>query len=889
MAKKFDFHVILLALLVLIMGVLIFYRIPANGYFFISLAGDTFNQYVHFFNLFHDLVRSGEMPFWSWNYGPGGSFWNDFGYYMLGDIFIWPLLLLPKAWFPASFIPMTLFKIFLICLGTYLLLKKLGINRNIALVAGIAYGFALFNFDHFYTHYFFMNATVYFPFILLGYERFLSQRKPVLLFTVLVLASISNFYFLFMITLGLFMYSVFRYFTAEHTQKTGKAFLLFHLKLSLLYLLALGTAMIIFLPSVFSLLQSNALHRTGQPIIDVLLLPAEVIQKLLWQGGINFLPLLVLPLLFINGSKKRFWIYGVAGILLVAILMVQNLHLLIAGFSSPFEFRAFFIFNLFFIILGARALHDIRFKQVKNSILLIFISLLFYLWLENNPFTHYAEWIKFLPIAFAVLFAAGHFFTKQRIQFPLFTLAASAVIAYSFLLPHSLMTDLIAQSDGEDFAETHKGVWGVLPLMNEEHYRTYFDNQEIKDGLAPIQDDSDLYRILINYPGILGYNASMSFGYRSYIAYQSLLDWNLQRFEMDYLATAGNRRLNVINGFPSSTFLTTLLNNKYTVSFAGPYNLYGYETVYEEGNTVIEENQFFLPIGFLYESALPLSSLGEPSDPLLDEKILRNAVLPDQVFEQSGLKPAEATASQTIGSLENAVFDDNTQVEYRSDGIWIASETPIQINIPVQPHALSELTVYADVLPYTENEGLTIQAANNLGSSHVLQKNMRSNRYVIDQYNYLEAKNQVLFRFGMDSETDTIQLTIQPGEFLLKDIQVTAVDYGAYEEIVTAYQNNSLQDIEYGNNTINGHYNAEEEAVLFLSIPYSEGWKASIDGQPVDTFPVHSAYTGILAPSGEHAIALKYRPEGFLSGLLISIISLLGAAFLFIRTLRSTK
>ncbi len=888
MAKKLDFHIFLLALLVLIMGGLIFYKISASGYFFISLAGDTFNQYIHFFNLFHDLVRSGEMPFWSWNYGPGGSFWNDFGYYMLGDIFIWPLLLLPKAWFPASFIPMTLFKIFLICLGTYLLLKKLGINRNIALVAGITYGFALFNFDHFYTHYFFMNATVYFPFILLGYERFLSQRKPVLLFTVLVLASISNFYFLFMITLGLFMYSVFRYFTAEHTQKTGKAFLLFHFKLALLYLLALGTAMIIFLPSVFSLLQSNALHRTGQPIIDVFLLPTEVIQKLLWQGGINFLPLMILPLLFINGLKKRFWVYGAAGVLLIAILMVQNLHSLIAGFSSPFEFRAFFIFNLFFIILGARALNDIRFKQVKNSILLIFISLLFYIWLENHPFTHYAEWIKFLPAAFALLFVAGQFFTKQWIQFPLFILAATAVIAYSFLLPHSLVTDLIAQSDGEDFPETHKGVWGVLPLMNEEHYRTYFDNQEIKDGLAPIQDDSDLYRTLINYPGILGYNASMSFDYRSYIAYQSLLDWNLQRFEMDYLATAGNRRLNVINGFPSSTFLTTLLNNKYTVSFAGSYNLYGYETVYQEGNTVIEENQFFLPIGFLYESALPLSSLGESSDPLLDEKILRNAVLPDQIFEQSGLKPAEETASQTIGSLENAVFNDNTQVEYRSDGIWITSETPIQITIPIQPHSLSELTVYADVVPYTENEGLTIQAASNL-TSYVLQKNMRSNRYVIDQYNYLEAKNQVLFRFGMDSETDTIQLTIQPGEFLLKDIQVTAVDYGAYEEIITGYQNNSLEDIEYGNNYINGNYNAEEESILFLSIPYSEGWKASIDGQPADTFPVHSAYTGILAPSGKHAIALKYRPEGFLPGLLISIISLLGAAFLFIRNLRSTK
>lgn len=883
MTKKIDFHLVLLTFLVLLMGWLIFYRIPAHGYFFIALAGDAFNQYIHFFNLFHDLIRSGELPFWSWNYGPGGSFWNDFGYYMLGDIFIWPLLLLPKALFPASFIPMTLFKILLICAGTYLLLKKLGINRNIALVAGIANGFALFNFDHFYTHYFFINATVYFPFVLLGYERFLSQHRPALLFSVLVLASISNFYFLFMITVGLIFYSMLRYFTAANTFKTGKAFLHFHLRLSLLYLLALGTAMIIFLPSVFSLFDSSALERTSQPIIDLFLGPDEVTRKLLWEGGINFLPLMALPLFFINGSKNRFGLYGTAAVLLIGILMMQSIHSLVGGFSSPFEFRSFFIFNLFLIILGARAFNDISFKKPQNGIVLLSLSLLLYFWLAANPFTHYADWLKLLPVAFAVLFIAGQFFKEPRVKVLLLSFAATAAIFYSFLLPHSLVTDLIAKSDGEESTQMHKGVWGVLQLMSQEEYSTYFDNEEIKAGLAALQDDSDLYRININYPGILGSNASMSYGYRSYVAYQSLLDWDLQKFEMDYLATASSRRLNLIQGFPSSTFITTLLNNKYNVTFTEPYNAYGYETVYENDKTIIEENQFFLPIGFLYESAMPISALNEPMDPLLDDRMLRNAILPDDYFETAGLEPEQSTASKKIGSLADAAFDDNTRIEDRSDGIWITSQTPIEITIPVEEHSLSELTVFADILPYTENRGLTVKAANNSGASFVLEKNMRSNRYEVDQYNYRNAKNQVLFRFGMDSDTETIQLTIQPGEFLLKDIQVIAADYGAYEDIVRGYQDNSLQDIDYGNNYVNGHYSSQQDAVLFLSIPFSRGWKASIDGEAVDTFPVHSVYTGIIAPSGNHAVALKYRPEGFTAGLLISLLSFAGAIALYIR------
>ena len=888
MAKRIDFQLIILTLLVLFMGGLIFFRIPANGFLYISLGGDPFNQYIHFFNLFHDLVRSGEMPFWSWNYGPGGSFWNDFGYYMLGDIFIWPLLLLPKAWFPISFIPMAVFKIFLISLGTYLLLKKLGVNKNIALLGAIANSFALFNFDHFYTHYFFLNATVYFPFILLGYERFLSAKKPALLFAALFLASISNFYFLFMITLGLFFYSGVRYFVASHTEKTVKAFLFFHLQLAALYLLALGTAMVILLPSVYSLFQSNAFYRAGQPIEDAFLTFNEVIQKLLWQGGINFVALIAAPLFFINGFKKRFMIFGFVGILLICMLMVQQLSSLLGGFSTPDEFRALFIFNLFFIMLSAVALNEINFKQAKNSILLIFCSLLVYRWLDENPFTHYDTFIKFTPLAFAILFIAGQFISNRRLKVPVFSFAALAILLHSVLLPYSLVTDLISKSEGEELEETHKGVWGVLPLMGKDDYKTYFDNEAIKDGLAQLEQDKGLYRINIKYPDILGYNASMSYGYRSYLTYQSLVKWSLQKFEMDYLATAGTRRLNVVNGFPTNTFLNTLLNNKYTISFAEPYNLYGYETIYENAETIIEENQFYLPIGFLYETAMPISAVGDTTDPLLDERMLRNAVLPDDVFEASGLASDRSTASQTIGSMADAVFDDGAQIETRADGTWVRSDTPIEITIPVQDHALSELAVYADVFPYTENEGLTIKAASNLGASSVLQKNMRNNRYEVDQYTYTEAKNQVLFRFGMDSETETITLTIHPGEFLIKDIRITAADYGAYEEIIRGYQDSSLQEIDYGNNYVNGRYSAEQDAVLFLSIPYSPGWKATIDGQPADTFPVHSAYTGILAPSGEHTIALRYKPEGFTAGLFISIISFLGAVFLYMRKRRFT-
>jgi hypothetical protein len=63
--KSFDLYIVALLALVTLLGTLIFYRLFGEGLFYISRLGDIKEQYIHFFNLFHELVRSGELPFWS--------------------------------------------------------------------------------------------------------------------------------------------------------------------------------------------------------------------------------------------------------------------------------------------------------------------------------------------------------------------------------------------------------------------------------------------------------------------------------------------------------------------------------------------------------------------------------------------------------------------------------------------------------------------------------------------------------------------------------------------------------------------------------------------------------------------------------------------------------
>jgi uncharacterized membrane protein YfhO len=871
--KSLDLYIVALFALVTLLGILIFYRLFGEGLFYISKLGDIKEQYIHFFNLFHELVRSGELPFWSWSYGPGGSFWNEFGYYMLGDVFIWPLLLLPAEWFPHTFIPISILKLFLMSLGMYLFLKEFGINRHYSFLAGIAYSFAILYFEYFYTHYFFVNSAVFFPYILLGYEKYIGKNKKAVLITFIFLASISNFYFLFMTTIGLGFYSIFRYFAYDGIVKTFKGFILFHVNLAGVYLGGVGLSMFILLPSALGLFESNFPVRPDKPFFEPFLPFAELVQKLIWDGGISFLPFVTVPLLFINGKKKL--VYGIMAVSLILLIVIQNINSIIGGFSLPYEFRSFFIFNTFFILLSAIVLNDFDENKTRNIVSMIFLSVWLFFWLEDHPFTHYSNYLKFTPILFVLGLMLSTLIKGKLIRVISFSMMSISIILYSLLNPYSFVTDLIFKTNGTEANEGHKGVWGTLQLLSRDDYDKFYDNEEVKAALELLEEDRDFYRIYVNHPGITAHNSSMTYDYYSFYTYNSLVKWNLQYFEMDFLGQLGSRSLNLLRGYPNSTVINTLLNNKYWVSFTGKgTNLYGYEQIVKDDNLVIEKNKHWLPIGFMYNHAISYEELDTMDFSLHEEILLRNVSIPDDIYKKYNLTANKDFGdTQIIGSLKDASFDEKSEVSKEEEGTLVQSDVPIEIELPIEEHRLSDLKVFIDLVPYTKNDGMTINVLNDKGLGFKLEKSMRNNQYVSSQYSYKDTINKVLFRMGKDSDSKSIKIVIQPGEFLLKEVKVLSSEYTEYDQQIETHKQNSLKDITVKNNRINGRLTAEKDSVLFLSIPFSKGWEVFIDGKEAEAFPAHHAYTGVIIPEGKHEVELKYTPEGFKTGAGLSLLT----------------
>ena len=84
-----------------------------------------------------------------------------------------------------------------------------------------------------------------------------------------------------------------------------------------------------------------------------------------------------------------------------------------------------------------------------------------------------------------------------------------------------------------------------------------------------------------------------------------------------------------------------------------------------------------------------------------------------------------------------------------------------------------------------------------------------------------------------------------------------------------------LESLTIKANTIEGMVETKQEELLFLSVPYSRGWKAYVDGEETEIHRANVAFTAIEIPGGIHSIYLKYETPGLKAGAVISGICMI--------------
>ena len=351
---------------------------------------------------------------------------------------------------------------------------------------------------------------------------------------------------------------------------------------------------------------------------------------------------------------------------------------------------------------------------------------------------------------------------------------------------------------------------------------------------------------------------------------------------MDRFRTSMQLREQLVSkymGYDDRTKLLTLASvNYYTVpekekdTAAVPY---GFTEIEKTDGLAYQlyENQYALPLGYFYDKIVPCE-IWEALSPLQKQNVMLEAAcvretsiaadvpsLDEFGSDNVQLIPAEPVFSHGLEAVDGKTYQADTE------------NAVLTLNLTAYVLPVSELYVELSVRDYEGAAGET-QADIIITSSSGVSKTLS---YYTEDYDFYSGRHDFVVDLGCyETLPAEITLTFQtPGTYFLDALYVYADTFEGYEEKIEHLKRNSLQQVAFGADELTGNLICDSPGILCVTVPYSEGWTAYVDGKAADVCCVNEHYLGLYAETGSHEIRLVYKRPHQTLGIIISFIGIL--------------
>ena len=93
-----------------------------------------------------------------------------------------------------------------------------------------------------------------------------------------------------------------------------------------------------------------------------------------------------------------------------------------------------------------------------------------------------------------------------------------------------------------------------------------------------------------------------------------------------------------------------------------------------------------------------------------------------------------------------------------------------------------------------------------------------------------------------------------------------------------------MQNVQMRANAITGTVDLKEAKMLCLSIPYSSGWTATVDGKKAELLQANTAFSALALEPGKHTVELHYHTPYLRTGTCLSAAGVAAFAALIVIT-----
>ena len=162
-----------------------------NGLFL--YYGDFNVQQIPFYQLVHDTIRSGNIG-WSHHTDLGANIIGSYSFYLIGSPFFWLTLPFPSEAVPYLMGPLLILKTGCMSFTAYIFLRRYTRNKSYAVLGGLLYAFSGFTcFNIFFNH--FHEAMIIFPLLLTAVDEMFENNRRGLVALAVFGSCLMNYYF----------------------------------------------------------------------------------------------------------------------------------------------------------------------------------------------------------------------------------------------------------------------------------------------------------------------------------------------------------------------------------------------------------------------------------------------------------------------------------------------------------------------------------------------------------------------------------------------------------------------------------------------------------------------------------------------------------------------
>ena len=875
---------------------------------------------LYFFNLwlrrffYHPELG---LALWSWTIGLGADVISTLSWGVVGDPFALVTLLFPMRSMELAY--EVAYALRVLCAGLFSLLyfRKMGAKSLPALAGSIIYVFATFLFFSTTRHTFFVSAMVFLPLLLMGVENALARKRSWTLIAAVAITAIGSFYFFYMLTIVTTIYAVARYFERAERHERWSGLLPAAFRLGWRYLLGGLLAAPILIPTLVAILRTSR----GQTEYDrtffyslwefrtiLQSLGAPLVGANSTFLGFGYLGLLLIPVLYMRPGRSALKLMVALGAVFVSLPIFGSM---LNGFTFPSN-RWAFAWGIFLALTAALVLSDDR-PFTRRELLAMcagFAGYVALVLLVSRPLFA-SVWLSMALGALTIVA-----FTYERLR-------ADAQQAQGGLMAPSWVADEWRSSAVQWVVV---GVLVINVLANataiqdvryqdtlSEHVRQGSVRGRYTKGVGSLVGKlpkGEFYRVR-NSDGVGG-NSSMVLKYAGTGFYGSIMSGNLTELKKEIYDPTGWSSFS-FDGFDDRAGMTALMGTEYYLASrdATEFVPYGFEPYASNKAGIVYRSSYALPLGFVYGSVMPrsryesLSALDKQSAMLQAAVVDDGATpgLPEASFEREAVE-----VTYTVESTNGATLDTKarTLVRTKARGSVLLSVKPVPdaelyvelkntynvIQSPLlrEEELLGENPSRSDVTAF-ERSVRDFHQPGGIQTDYTAAGRWKLAWWNTPDSPYYWGDNSQMVNFGyLKRGAKHVKIAPQGiGTLSFESLKVWALPMAGFSERIEKLKASPLRDIEMTNNKVTGTVTSATDGVLFLSIPYSEGWSATVDGKPAELLRVNTAFSGLRLQAGEHDIVLRYFTPGLKLGLLMAAASLLALLVIAVASIAQAR